>query len=266
MKKIILNQRQICDVELILNGGFSPLNGFMSKADYNRVCNEMRLTNDSLFPIPVTLDVDAESATQLACGEEIILTDVELNPLALMTINSIWKPSKQLEAELVLGTSDSKHPQAAILFNHSGEYYIGGKLSPCNQIIHHDFKQLRYTPTELKHYFKQQGWDKVVAFQTRNPIHRAHFELMQQALVQSGAKLLLHPVVGQTKVGDVNHYTRVRCYQQVVGKFAAGSAMLSLLPLAMRMAGPREALWHALIRKNYGADGIHCRSRSCRSW
>lgn len=256
MERIILNQRQICDVELILNGGFSPLSGFMSEADYNRVCNEMRLVDGSLFPIPVTLDIDAEFVKQLVIGDEIILTDVELNPLALMAIDSIWKPNKQLEAELVLGTSDLKHPQAAILFNNSGEYYIGGKLSPLNNIIHYDFKQLRYTPTELKHYFKQSGWDKVVAFQTRNPIHRAHFELMQQALLQSGAKLLLHPVVGQTKVGDVNHYTRVRCYQQVVGKFAAGSALLSLLPLAMRMAGPREALWHALIRKNYGATAF----------
>lgn len=243
MKKIILNQRQICDVELILNGGFSPLSGFMSEADYNRVCNEMRLVDGSLFPIPVTLDIDAEFVKQLVIGDEIILTDVELNPLALMAIDSIWKPNKQLEAELVLGTSDLKHPQAAILFNNSGEYYIGGKLSPLNNIIHYDFKQLRYTPTELKHYFKQSGWDKVVAFQTRNPIHRAHFELMQQALLQSGAKLLLHPVVGQTKVGDVNHYTRVRCYQQVVGKFAAGSALLSLLPLAMRMGPVRGKLY-----------------------
>lgn len=228
----------------------------MCEADYNRVCNEMRLTDGSLFPIPVTLDVGAEYATQLVIGDEITLTDLELKPLALMQIDSIWKPNKQLEAELVLGTSDRKHPQVAILFNNSGEYYVGGKLSSLNDIIHHDFKQLRYSPTELKHYFKQQGWGKVVAFQTRNPIHRAHFELMQQALIQSGAKLLLHPVVGQTKVGDVNHYTRVRCYQQVVRKFAADSAILSLLPLAMRMAGPREALWHALIRKNYGATAF----------
>lgn len=228
----------------------------MCEADYNRVCNEMRLADNSLFPIPVTLDVGAEYATQLTIGDEITLTDLELNPLALMTIDSIWKPNKQLEAELVLGTSDTKHPQVAILFNNSGEYYIGGKLSSLNDIIHHDFKQLRYSPTELKHYFNQSGWDKIVAFQTRNPIHRAHFELMQQALIQSGAKLLLHPVVGQTKVGDVNHYTRVRCYQQVVRKFAADSAILSLLPLAMRMAGPREALWHALIRKNYGATAF----------
>ncbi len=228
----------------------------MCQADYTRVCNEMRLTDGSLFSIPVTLDVSSEYATQLAIGDEITLTDLELNPLALMTIDSIWKPNKQLEAELVLGTSDIKHPQVAILFNSSGEYYIGGELSSLNGIIHHDFKQLRYSPTELKHYFKQLGWDKIVAFQTRNPIHRAHFELMQQALIQSGAKLLLHPVVGQTKVGDVNHYTRVRCYQQVVRKFAADSAILSLLPLAMRMAGPREALWHALIRKNYGATAF----------
>lgn len=253
---MVLNQRQLCDVELILNGGFNPLEGFMGEADYNRVCHEMRLTDGSLFPIPVTLDIDVEFARQLQIGETIVLTDAEANPLAYMAIESLWKADKNLEAQNVLGTSDIRHPQVHILFEHSGEFYVGGKLTKVKDIIHHDFKQLRHSPEELKHCFRKLGWSNVVAFQTRNPIHRAHFELMQQALVKSGAKLLLHPVVGQTKIGDVNHYTRVRCYQQIVGKFAEDSAMLSLLPLAMRMAGPREALWHALIRKNYGATAF----------
>lgn len=256
LKKMILNQRQLCDVELILNGGFSPLDGFMGEADYNCVCHEMRLTDGSLFPIPVTLDIDTEFAGQLEIGEIIILTDAEVNPLAHMAIESLWKADKSFEAQNVLCTSDIRHPHVHILFKHSGDFYVGGKLTKIKDIIHHDFKQLRHTPEELKQHFRKLGWNQVVAFQTRNPIHRAHFELMQQAMVQSGAKLLLHPVVGQTKIGDVNHYTRVRCYQQVIGKFAKDNAMLSLLPLAMRMAGPREALWHALIRKNYGATAF----------
>lgn len=256
LKSLRLTKRQICDVELILNGGFAPLTGFLDQADYLSVCNSMRLTDGTLWPMPITLDVGQHFAQQLEIGETIVLLDQESTPIAQMTLESIWQPDKLAEAKNVLGTTDMAHPQVDHLINTALDYYLGGPITALNPIIHHDFNSLRSTPAELKQFFKQHGWHKVVAFQTRNPIHQAHFELMQQAMMQSNAKLLLHPVVGSTKAGDINHHTRVRCYQHVIKQFPTNSATLSLLPLAMRMAGPREALWHALIRKNYGAHAF----------
>lgn len=251
-----LTPRQLCDLELILNGGFAPLTGFLSRADYDRVVEEMRLANGALWPIPVTLDVKAEFAEKLSAGQSIALRDQEGVILATLEVSDIWQPDKRREAEKVFGADDAAHPAVRYLHNVAGAYCIGGRVTGLSQPTHYDFRQLRHTPAELKALFAKQGWSRVVAFQTRNPLHRAHQELTFRAAREAGANLLIHPVVGMTKPGDVDHFTRVRCYQAVLGQYPQATTMLSLLGLAMRMAGPREALWHALIRKNHGCTHL----------
>lgn len=247
-----LSKRQQCDLECLINGAYMPLTGFLEQADYESVCNTMRLTNGTLWPMPITLDVSESFATQLKSGEEIILADDENLPLALLTVTSNWQPNKDHEAQTVFGTTDTKHPSVQYLHAQAGSWYLGGKITPLATPIHHDFTEYRHTPAQLKQLFKVYGWKKIIAFQTRNPIHKAHYELTQRAAKAVNAQLLIHPVVGMTKPGDVDHVTRVKCYEQVLKKYPKQRAMLSLLPLAMRMGGPREAVWHAIIRKNYG--------------
>lgn len=247
-----LKPRQICDVEMIINGGFSPLNGFLNKADYESVCKDMRLKDKTLWPIPITLDVDEKFAKSLKKGEKVALRDQEGVILAVLTVDDVWKPNKSKEAELVYGADDDAHPAVNYLHNEAGDYYVGGELKGLELPSHYDFAEHRYTPRELREHFHKMGWTKVVAFQTRNPMHRNHAEAVLQSAKKSGAAVLIHPVVGMTKPGDVDHYTRVRVYNEVVKRFPASTAMVSLLPLAMRMGGPREAVWHAIIRKNYG--------------
>jgi sulfate adenylyltransferase len=246
-----LTERQICDLELLLNGGFSPLTGFMNKADYGAVCSTMRLTDGTLWPMPITLDVSEAFATTLTPGTKVALRDAEGVMLAALTVGDIWTPDRDAEAQSVFGTTDTKHPGVAAL-NRSHPYYVGGQLEGLQLPLHYDFKPLRQTPEELRETFARQGWTRVVAFQTRNPMHRAHHELTLRAAREVDAKLLIQPVVGMTKPGDVDHYTRVRGYQALMSSYPANTAKLSLLPLAMRMGGPREAVWHAIIRKNYG--------------
>ena len=253
MKEISLTSRQICDVEMIVNGGFAPLNGFLNKEDYESVCKEMRLKSGELWPMPITLDVDEKTAKSLEIGDKVELRDQEGVVLAILTVADIWKPDKSKEAKLVFGADDEAHPAVYYMKNKAGEYYIGGELEAKELPTHYDFSEHRYTPAELKKHFKKMGWNKVVAFQTRNPMHRAHVELTLRAAKQTEASLLIHPSVGMTKPGDVDHYTRVRVYQEVIKNYPQGTAMIALLPLAMRMGGPREALWHMIIRKNYGA-------------
>ena len=248
-----LSRRQLCDLECLLNGAFAPLNGFLDEDNYNSVCATMRLLDGSLWPMPITLDVSESFSAQTVLGESILLTNDENTPLALLTVSSNWKPNKHLEAQLVFGTTDKKHPAVSYLQDQAGDYYLGGKVTPLSPIVHYDFIEHRHTPAQLKQLFQVFGWDKIVAFQTRNPIHRAHYELTLRAAKAVNAHLLIHPVVGMTKPGDVEQLTRVKCYEQILKKYPNQSAMLSLLPLAMRMGGPREALWHAIIRKNYGA-------------
>lgn len=250
---ITLNDRQICDLELLLNGGFSPLMGFLGKADYESVVANMRLADGTLWPIPITLDVAKEFADQHKAGERIVLRDKEGYPLAILTLAETWEPDLKQEAVAVFGTEDALHPGAAYLLEQSGPVYLAGTLAGLALPHHYDYQILRHSPRELRDLLHKHGWDKVVAFQTRNPMHRAHVELTHRAANEAEANLLIHPVVGLTKPGDVNHYTRVRCYEKVIDSYPSGTAMLSLLPLAMRMGGPREALWHAIIRKNYGA-------------
>lgn len=249
---LTLSQRQLCDLELLLNGGFAPLTGFMGQADYESVLETMRLQNGALWPMPVTLDVDKAFADTLSVGQAMALHDPEGLLVAIMTVSDKWEPDLAYEAQAVFGTVDDAHPGVAYLFRHTRPVYIGGTLKKVALPCHYDFRHLRQTPIELKERFLANGWHQVVAFQTRNPMHRAHQELTIRATEQTGAKLLIHPVVGMTKPGDIEYYLRVRCYEHVLSTYPAKTAMLSLLPLAMRMGGPKEALWHALIRKNYG--------------
>lgn len=248
-----LSRRQLCDLECLLNGAFAPLNGFLDEDNYNSVCANMRLRDGTLWPMPITLDVSEAFSTQTVLGESILLTNDENTPLALLTVSSNWKPNKISEAQLVFGTMDKKHPAVSYLEDQAGAYYLGGTVTPLSPIVHYDFIEHRHTPAQLKQLFQVFGWEKIVAFQTRNPIHRAHYELTLRAAKAVNAHLLIHPVVGMTKPGDVEQLTRVKCYEQILKKYPNQSAMLSLLPLAMRMGGPREAIWHAIIRKNYGA-------------
>ena len=247
-----LTARQSCDLELLMNGGFFPLTGFLTEIDYKGVVENMRLADGTLWPIPITLDVSEEFADTVAPGTQIALRDAEGVILAILTVSDKWKPEKAREAAKVFGADDLAHPAVNYLHNVAGAVYLGGKVQGLQTPVHYDFKSRRNTPNELRAYFKKLGWEKVVAFQTRNPLHRAHQELTFRAAKEKQANLLIHPVVGMTKPGDVDHFTRVRCYEAVLDKYPKSTTMMSLLNLAMRMAGPREALWHGLIRANHG--------------
>lgn len=247
-----LTARQVCDLELLMNGGFHPLKGFQTEADYNGVVENMRTEDGTLWPIPVTLDVNAKFAEAVAPGQDIALRDQEGVILAIMSVTDKWSPDKAREAEKVFGADDLAHPAVNYLHNVAGPVYLGGPITGIQQPVHYDFKARRDTPNELRAFFRKVGWHKVVAFQTRNPLHRAHQELTFRAAKEAQANLLIHPVVGMTKPGDVDHFTRVRCYEAVLGQYPAATTSMSLLNLAMRMAGPREAVWHGLIRRNHG--------------
>ena len=251
-----LKARQLCDLELLLNGAFSPLDGFLNEDDYDSVVKTMRLTSGVLWPMPITLDVSVDFAAGLKSGEHIALRDHEGVLLATLQVGDIWTPDKKAEAKNVFGTTDNAHPAVNFLNNIANSVYIGGRLLGVEPPTHYDFKNLRDRPAELRERFRKLGWRKVVAFQTRNPMHRAHQEITLRAARDVEANLLIHPVVGMTKPGDIDHFTRVRCYEHIVKRYPDQTSMLSLLPLAMRMGGPREALWHAIIRKNYGCTHL----------
>jgi len=250
-----LTSRQLCDLELLLNGGFSPLPGFMTQRDYERVCQDMRLANGVLWPIPVVLDIAEAQAQKIKVGSRVALRDPEGVMLAVLTVTDMWRPDRLVEAEQVYGTTDPDHPGVEYLLRTAKDICcLGGKLQGLHLPVHYDFLGLRYTPAQLRTSFWRMGWRKVVAFQTRNPMHQAHFHMTLQAAQEHKANLLIHPATGMTKPGDVDHYCRVRCYRALLPRYPKGLATLSLLPLAMRMAGPREALWHAIIRRNYGCS------------
>ena len=251
-----LSERQLCDIELLLNGAFSPLDGFLNQADYDSVVSGMRLTSGVLWPVPITLEVTEEFAETIKSGDKLALRDLEGVILATLEIGDIWTPDKSAEAKGVYGTNDEMHPAVHYLNNIANPVYVGGKLRGIESPTHYDFKHLRDSPSEMRDRFKKLGWRKVVAFQTRNPMHRAHQEISLRAAREVEANLLIHPVVGMTKPGDVDHFTRVRCYEHILAHYPEQTTSLSLLPLAMRMGGPREALWHAIIRKNYGCTHI----------
>jgi sulfate adenylyltransferase len=247
-----LTERQLCDLELILDGAFSPLGGFLGRADFDSVCHRMRLADGTLWPIPITLDVTEEVASGLTEGSRLALRDPEGVLLAVMTVSDQWELDRATKAQAVFGTQDRTHPGVAHLYERTNNVAVGGKVEGIELPRHYDFVRLRHTPAELRETFRRLGWRRVVAFQTRSPMHRAHFELTLRAVRELEANLLIHPVVGMTRPGDLDHYTRTRCYQALLGRYPRNTAMVSLLNLAMRMGGPREALLHAIIRKNCG--------------
>ncbi|MBK5933797.1 bifunctional sulfate adenylyltransferase/adenylylsulfate kinase [Rhodovulum imhoffii] len=247
-----MTPRQICDLELLMNGGFNPLKGFLSEDDYNSVVDSMRLADGTLWPIPITLDVSEEFAAGIEPGQDIALRDQEGVILATLSVTDRWTPDKSREAEKVFGADDLAHPAVNYLHNVAGPVYLGGAITGIQPPVHYDFRGRRDTPNELRALFRKLGWRRIVAFQTRNPLHRAHQELTFRAAKEAQANLLIHPVVGMTKPGDVDHFTRVRCYEAVLDKYPQSTTTMSLLNLAMRMAGPREAVWHGIIRRNHG--------------
>ena len=249
-----LTPRQLCDLELLMNGGFSPLNGFLGRADYESVCSAMRLADGTLWTLPVVLDLPEDVAGGLHEGSWLALRDPEGVMLAAIEVNELYRPDREQEAKAVFGTDNREHPGVAHLLQRTHPVYVAGRLECLQLPVHYDFRRLRLTPRELRAEFDRLGWQKVVAFQTRNPMHRAHLELTLRAAKGVEANLLVQPTVGMTKPGDVDHYTRVRCYEALMGRYPRSTAMLSLLPLSMRMGGPREAVFHATIRKNYGCS------------
>ena len=257
---IVLDDRQLCDLELILNGGFSPLNGFMKQNDYLACVTGMRLGNGHLWSMPIVLPINESQVESLNGKTHVTLKDKTNLPIAIMDISKdgcLYQPDIDEECQKVYGSTDTNHPYVKIIkekYANGFMWYLGGEITEYQLPKHYDFQDYRLTPEETKKYFQENGWTKVVGFQTRNPMHKSHYHLTQYALDQAGegTKLLLHPVVGITQECDVNYHTRVRCYQQLIKKYPENTAILSLLPLSMRMAGPREAVWHAQIRKNYG--------------
>ncbi len=252
LDSIQLSSRSLCDLELLATGGFSPLDRFMGEEDYHGVVKEMRLADGTFFPMTITLPVSDFSDKNL--GKEIALRDSRNDLIAIMKVEEIYASDPVNEAKYVYGSTDARHPLVAEL--HSwGDKYLSGALKVLNLPKHYDFKELRLTPAQVRGLLSKTGCGNVVAFQTRNPMHRVHEELTKIAARRIDGALLIHPVVGLTKPGDVDHYTRVRSYKGLFEKYYdKKKTVLSLLPLAMRMAGPREALWHAIIRRNHGAN------------
>ncbi len=247
-----LDLRQICDLELLANGSFSPLTGFMNQADTESVGEKMRLANGVIFPLPINLDVPAALAEKLTLGGMLALRDPEGVMLAALHVEDIWTPDREKLAAQAFGTTDAKHPGAAHLIQKSNPVFVGGRIEALQLPTHYDYRTMRLSPAEVRASFARRGWRRVVAFQTRNPMHRAHFELTLRAAREAQANLFVQPVVGMTKPGDLDHYTRVRCYQAIFNRYPQQTAMLALLNLAMRMGGPREAVLHAIVRKNHG--------------
>jgi sulfate adenylyltransferase len=249
---VTLNDRQLCDLELLATGAFSPLEGFMLRSDYESVLDRMRLQDQTVWPIPVCLDVSESVAAHLEAGQSVAIRDPEGFMLAVMHVEDIWPVDRKKEAMRVFETVDTSHPGVAYLFQKAGDYYLGGRLEVVSLPLHFDFKQLRMPPQEVRSIYTKLGWQRVVGFQTRNPLHRPQFEMTTKAMRQARANLLLLPVAGMTRPGDFDHYTRVRCYRAVARHYPPDSHVLSLLPLAMRLSGPRDAVLGAIIARNYG--------------
>nr|MBF0222328.1 bifunctional sulfate adenylyltransferase/adenylylsulfate kinase [Desulfobulbaceae bacterium] len=252
---IDLNRRQLCDLELLLSRAFYPLKGYLNQEDYNAVLDTMHLADGSVWSIPICLDVPETKAQALKPGQKIAINDEEGFMLAVLTVGDIWKPDKKYEALKVYGTDDpQKHPGVRHLYDHDGEWYIGGSLEGLHLPLHYDFKEIRLTPAETTRRFSQSGWRRVLGFHTDDYLHCAHHEMVLRAAREAGANIFLQPVVGLDHPGNIDHYTHVRCYEEIVKQFPRNMSALSLIPLANRWAGPREALWHAIIKKNFGCS------------
>ena len=256
ISSLTLSLKQQCDLEMILNGAFSPLLTFNNQKDYEEILLNNKLLNGVIWPIPIVLDVPNDFLKALDKNEHISLRNAEGFLLAILKVREFWSPNKKDEANSIFKTIDENHPGVDYLFNHTNSNYISGELVPIQSNKYFDFTHLRKSPQEVRDLFRSKRWQDVIAFQTRNPMHRAHFELTRLAMEQHNAKLLIHPVIGISKPGDIDHFTRVKCYQHIIKHYPENSVELSLINLAMRMAGPKEALWHAIIRKNYGCNYI----------
>jgi sulfate adenylyltransferase len=252
LPSVTLSQRQLCDLELLMNGGFSPLTGFMDRSTYESVTRDMRLADGTVWPIPITLDLDPAPAEKLEPGTRVALRDNEGFMLAVLTVADVYRPDKRWEAECVFGTTSERHPGVRYLLESVNAVYVGGPVQGIQLPTHYDYEELRHTPEELRHLFAKLGWRRVVALHTSRPMHRLQRELTLEAAKRAEAHILIHPVVGVSRPRDLAYFARVKCYQAIEQHYPHGLTALSLLPLAMRMAGPREALWHALIRQNYG--------------
>jgi sulfate adenylyltransferase len=252
LSSIKITMRNLCDLELLATGGFSPLKTFMGKADYERVLHEMRLTDGTLWPLPITLTADAKELPTV--GEDIVLRNTNNDVIAIMTLNEVYHWDPETEAALAYGSTDPRHPMVSEM-ERWGKVCISGPIKVLNLPKYYDFIELRRTPAQVREILEEMGNTNVVAFQTRNPLHRIHEELTKRAAAQVKGSLIIHPVVGMTKPGDVDHFTRGRIYKALVENYyEKNSTILSLLPLAMRMAGPKEVLLHAIIRRNHGAN------------
>jgi sulfate adenylyltransferase len=252
---IELNNRQLCDLELLLNRAFYPLKGYLNRQDYESVLDTMRLADGTVWPIPICLDVNEKTAKRLVPGQPVALRDEEGFLLAILTVEDIWEPDKNREARSVFGTDEPKtHPSVRYLYEEVGDWYVGGSLEGIQLPIHYDFRDLRLTPADSHREFLENGWRNVIGFQTEKHLHCAHREMIFSAAHEAHGSIFLQPVVGLSHAGDLNHYTQVRCYQQILTKFPKHMIMLGLIPMAMRKAGPREALWQAIVKKNYGCS------------
>jgi sulfate adenylyltransferase len=255
---IELSQRLMCDLELLLIGAFAPLEGFLTEKDYKSVVSKMRLSTGELWPMPIVLPINGKTKEKIKHEESVVLTDSYGRHIARLTVQDIYKPNIERECVKVYGADDMNHPYVQVVRGYGDKndvWYVGGRVECISMPPHYDFEDIRLTPDQTKIFFAENGWDTVVGFQTRNPMHKSHYELTKYALSQTGddnAKVLIHPIVGVTQECDVDYYTRVKCYKLILKQYPENTAKLSLLPLSMRMAGPREAMWHALIRKNYG--------------
>ena len=252
LPSVTLSQRQLCDLELMLNGGFTPLDGFMDRESYEHVADSMRLPGGELWPIPVTLDVDRALADRIDPGSRIALRDQEGLLLAVLDVTAVWEVDKRAEAQRVYGTTSPDHPGVRYLQERIAAVYVGGRVSGIQIPTHYDYQELRHSPLELRRYFERLGWRRIIGFHTSRPMHKRERELTLCAAREARGHLLLHPVVGVTMHRDLNHFARIKCYQEILRHYPHHIAALSLLPLAVRGAGPREAIWHAIIRRNYG--------------
>ena len=252
---IDLNRRQLCDLELLLNRAFYPLNGYLNREDYDSVLERLRLTDNTVWPIPICLDVNEKSAKGLNPGQKVAINDEEGFMLAVLTVGDIWQPDKEHEAMAIYGCADPEaHPGVRFLLQQTGDWYIGGTLEGLHLPLHYDFKEARLTPAETSRRFTQNGWRRVMGFHTDEYLHCAHREMVLHAARENSATILLQPVVGLDHPGNIDHYTHVRCYEEIIKKFPGNMAMLSLIAMAYRWAGPREALWQAIIKKNFGCS------------
>ncbi len=248
-----LDPRQLSDLELLLSGGYSPLDGFMGRADHEAVCRNMRLANGVLWPVPITLDIPEDLAERLSVGDRLALRDPEGVMLAAMTIAEVWEPDREAERDALYGSGIRSGGTPPPL---GPRYAVAGAIEGVQLPVHHDYRELRLTPVELRRWFARLGWRRVLAFQTHQTMHRAQQWLTQRTALDSGANLLLHPLVGSTRSGDPDHYTRVRCYQELLAHYPKDMARLNLLPLTSRGAGPREAVLEGIVHRNFGCSHL----------